>query len=159
MVLLNKDEIKELIPHREPFLLIDEIVALDPGKTCTAVKYITEDDFWFSGHFPGYPVTPGVLMVEMLAQTGGVCIASVPEHKGKLGLFAKIEHAKFRRQVIPGDKLELTVEVRKIRSSVAVCTAEAHVGKEKAVTASLTFAFAPRDPKQMNIAEASDAAE
>jgi 3-hydroxyacyl-[acyl-carrier-protein] dehydratase len=149
MVLLNKDEIKELIPHREPFLLIDEIIALDPGKTCTAVKYITENEFWFQGHFPGYPVTPGVLMVEMMAQTGGVCIASMPEYKGKLGLFAKIDRAKFRRQVVPGDKLVLMVEVRKVRSNVAVCDAEAHVGKEKAVTASLTFAFAPQKPKQL----------
>jgi len=153
MVLLNKDEIKELIPHREPFLLIDEIIALDPGKTCTAVKYITENDFWFSGHFPDYPVTPGVLMIEMLAQTGGVCIASMPEHKDKLGLFAKIDDARFRRQVVPGDKLELSVTVKKIRSSVAVCSAEAHVGKEKAATACLTFAFAPQTPKQISIAE------
>lgn len=141
MVLLNKEEIKEIIPHREPFLLIDEIVALDPGKKCVAVKHIKEDDFWFAGHFPGMPVTPGVLMIEMLAQTGGVCVGVMPENKGRIGLFAKIDNAKFRRQVVPGDDLMLEVEITKIKSSVGVCKAVATVNGERAVTADLTFAF------------------
>jgi 3-hydroxyacyl-[acyl-carrier-protein] dehydratase len=141
MALLNKDEIKNIIPHREPFLLIDEITALEPGKTCTAVKYINAEDFWFKGHFPGMPVTPGVLMVEMLAQTGAVCVGSLPENKGKVGLFAKIEDCKFRRMVVPGDTLTLEVEIIKLRSSVGVAKGVAHVGGEKAVTAEITFAF------------------
>lgn len=141
MVLLNKDEIKGIIPHREPFLLIDEVTALDPGKKCVAVKHIREDDFWFQGHFPGMPVTPGVLMIEMLAQTGAVCVGSMPENKGKIGLFAKIDNAKFRRQVVPGDDLMLEVAMTRVKASVGVAKAIATVNGERAVTADLTFAF------------------
>jgi 3-hydroxyacyl-[acyl-carrier-protein] dehydratase len=139
--LLNKDQIKEIIPHREPFLLIDEVIALDPGKKCIARTYIQEEDFWFAGHFPGHPVTPGVLMIEMLAQTGGVCIGVVPENKGKLGFFAKIDNAKFRRQVVPGDILTLEVEMVKVRGTIAVAKGIATVGEEKAVTCDMTFAL------------------
>lgn len=142
MVLLNKDQIKEIIPHREPFLLIDEVVALEPGKKCIAKTYIQSEDFWFEGHFPGYPVTPGVLMVEMLAQTGTVCACSLPENKGKIGLFAKIDKCKFRRQVVPGDVLTLEVEMIKLRGPMGVGKATASVDGEKAVTCELTFAFA-----------------
>lgn len=144
MLLLNREQIKEVIPHREPFLLIDEVNALDPGKKCVATKYITENDFWFSGHFPGMPVTPGVLMIEMLAQTGAVCVGSMPENKGKIGLFAKIDKAKFRRQVVPGDVLRLEIEMVKIKAGVGVCKGIATVDGEKAVTADLTFAIQPQ---------------
>ncbi len=145
MVLLNKDQIKELIPHREPFLLIDEVIGLDPGKRCIARKYIKEDDFWFQGHFPGNPVTPGVLMVEMLAQTGAVCAASLPENKGRVALFAKLDKAKFRRMVLPGDVLTLEVTMLKLRGSVGVGSAVALVDGEKAVTCEMTFAFQKPD--------------
>lgn len=145
MVLLTKEEIKEIIPHREPFLLIDEITALDPGRKCVARKYIKEDDFWFEGHFPSMPVTPGVLMIEMLAQTGAVCVGILPENKGKVGLFAKIDNARFRRQVVPGDVLDLEIEMVKFKAGVGVAKAVATVGGEKAVTADLTFAFAKQN--------------
>jgi len=141
MVLLDREQIKELIPHREPFLLIDEIVALEPGKRCIAKTYIKEDDFWFRGHFPEHPVTPGVLIVEMLAQTGAVCAGSLPEHKGKIALFAKIDKAKFRRQVVPGDVLTLTVDLVKMKANMGIGKAEASVNGETAVTCELTFAF------------------
>lgn len=141
MVLLNKDQIKEIIPHREPFLLIDEVIGLEPGKKCIARTYIQKEDFWFEGHFPQYPVTPGVLMIEMLAQTGAVCAGTVPENKGKLGLFAKIDNAKFRRPVVPGDVLTLEVEMVKLRGSVGVAKGVATVNGEKAVTCEMTFAF------------------
>ena len=141
MVLLDREKIKQIIPHREPFLLIDEVVALEPGKKCIAKTYIKEDDFWFKGHFPNYPLTPGVLMIEMLAQTGAVCAGSMPENKGRVALFAKIDKAKFRRQVIPGDVLTLTVEMIKLKASVGVGKAEATVNGETAVTCELTFAF------------------
>lgn len=141
MVLLNKEQIKEIIPHRDPFLLIDEVIALDPGKKCIARTYIEPDAFWFEGHFPGNPITPGVLMIEMLAQTGAVCAGSLPENKGKTGLFAKIDKAKFKRLVLPGDVLELTVEMVKLRGPVGIGKAVATVDGELAVTAELTFAF------------------
>jgi len=141
MVLLNKEQIKEVIPHREPFLLIDEVIALEPGKKCIARKYVSADDFWFAGHFPDMPVTPGVLIVEMLAQTGAVCAGSLPENRGKVALFAKIEKCRFRRQVLPGDVLTLTVAMKKLKAGVGVGEALATVDGEKAVTCELTFAF------------------
>ena len=141
MVLLNKEQIKDIIQHREPFLLIDEVIALDPGKKCVARTYIKEDDFWFQGHFPGNPVTPGVLMIEMLAQTGAVCAGSLPENKGKTALFARIDKAKFKRMVLPGDVLTLEVEMVKLKGPVGIGKAVATVDGELAVTAELTFAF------------------
>jgi len=141
MVILDKEQIKEIIPHRAPFLLIDEVTELEPGVKCTARTYIREDDFWFKGHFPEMPVTPGVLIVEMLAQTGAVCAGTVPENKGKIALFAKIDNAKFRRQVVPGDVLTLQIEIIKMKASVGVGRAIATVDGQKAVTCDLTFAF------------------
>ncbi len=142
MPILTKEEIMAVIPHREPFLLIDEVLELEPGVRCVAVKTMREDEFWFRGHFPGMPVTPGVLMVEMLAQTAGVCVGSLPENKGKIGLFAKISEAKFRRMVAPGDVLTLEVEITKLKASVVVAEGLAHVGGERAVSCGLTFAYA-----------------
>ncbi|MDR2908934.1 MAG: 3-hydroxyacyl-ACP dehydratase FabZ [Oscillospiraceae bacterium] len=141
MVLLNKEEIMEVIPHREPFLLIDEVTALDPGKKCVAVKHLTSSDAWVPGHFPGYPVTPGVLMVEMLAQAGAVCVGVLPEHKGKTALLAKLDNAKFRRQVLPGETLTLEVEMVKLRAGIGVGRCRAAVGDEVALTCEITFAF------------------
>ena len=130
-ILMNKEQIMEIIPHRDPFLLIDEIVEMEVGVKVKARKYIKEDDFWFKGHFPNYPVTPGVLMIEMLAQAGAVCMLSKPEFKGKIGLFGGIDKAKFRRQVVPGDVLDLEVEVIRQRGPVATCKGLASVGGER----------------------------
>jgi len=145
MVLLNREQIKAVIPQRDPFLLIDEVIALEPGRKCIARKYLTENDFWVPGHFPGMPVTPAVMTIEMLAQTGAVCIGAMEEYKGKVALFAKIDKAKFRRQLLPGEVVTLEVEIAKLRSSVGVGKARASVDGELAVTAELTFAFAPPD--------------
>ncbi len=139
-VLMNREQIMEVIPHRDPFLLIDEVLEMEEGKRVVARKYIKEDDYWFKGHFPEKPVTPGVLMVEMLAQTGAVCILSQPEFKGKIALFAGIDKAKFRRQVVPGDVLDLEVEIISQRGPIGVGKATASVDGKKAVTCEIKFA-------------------
>jgi len=141
MVLLNREQIKDVIPQREPFLLIDEVIALEPGRKCIARKHLKEDDFWVPGHFPGMPVTPAVMTIEMLAQTGAVAIGTNEEYKGKTALFAKIDKAKFRKQLVPGDVVTLEVELVKLRSNVGVGKARATVDGDLAVTAELTFAF------------------
>ena len=138
MALLDKNQIMEIIPHRDPFLLIDEVEELEIGKRVVAKKFIAPDSFWFRGHFPEHPVTPGVLIVEMLAQAGAVCALAMPENKGKIAFFAGIDKAKFRRQVLPGDTLRLEVEMLKVRGSFGVGKA---VGGERAVTAEITFAL------------------
>ena len=135
---LNKEEIMEIIPHRDPFLLIDEIVELEPGVRAVGKKYLKPDEFWFKGHFPQEPVQPGVLTIEMLAQTGAVCSLSMPENKGKIAYFAGIDKAKFRNKALPGDTLIHEVEVIKARGPVAVCKATATVDGKKIVTAELT---------------------
>ena len=142
---LNQEQIKEIIPHRDPFLLIDEVTACEPGVSVTAVKHLKEDDYWFKGHFPGQPVTPGVLMIEMLAQAGAVCALSLPENKGKIAFFAGIDKARFRGQVLPGDTLELSVTMTEKKGPIGFGKAIATVNGKKVVTAEISFAVS--DPK------------
>lgn len=135
---LNK--IKEIIPHREPFLFLDEIIFLEPGKKVIAKKTITNEEFWVKGHFPNFAVCPGVISIEMLAQAGAVCILAVPENKGKIALFGGIDKARFKRQIFPGEEVLLTVDIIKQVGAIGIGKAVAKVGEEIAVLAQITFA-------------------
>jgi len=137
-LLLNREQIMEIIPHRDPFLLIDEIEELEPGVRCVAKKYLKPDEYWFAGHFPGAPVQPGVLTIEMLAQAGAVCALSLPENKGKTAFFGGIDKAKFRRMVKPGETLTLCVEFVKTRGRIILGKGEASVDGERAVSCEFT---------------------
>ena len=140
-MVLDREQIKEIIPHRDPFLLIDTVEELTPGVRAVATKYIRPDEDWFRGHFPNYPVTPGVLVIEMLAQTGAVCALSLPENRGKIAFFAGIDKAKIRRNVMPGDTVTLEVEIIKSKMNIGFGKAVASVNGKKAVTCELSFAI------------------
>ena len=136
----NSNEIQKIIPHRYPFLLVDKIVDGEEGKWAKGIKAVTANEMHFVGHFPEYHVMPGVLIIEALAQVGAVAILSLEENKGKIAFFAGIDKAKFRKQVVPGDLLELEVELIKVRGPIGYGKAIAKVDGKVAVTAELKFA-------------------
>ncbi|NLG65829.1 MAG: 3-hydroxyacyl-ACP dehydratase FabZ [Actinobacteria bacterium] len=142
---LDRAGVEALLPHRPPFLLVDEVIELDPGVRCVARRAVRPDDWWFAGHFPGNPVMPGVLIVEALAQAGAVAALSLPENVGKLALFARIDKVRFKRVVRPGDTLTLTVEVIAMRAGVGRGAVLATVDGEMACRGELTFALADPD--------------
>ena len=137
--MLDITEIKKIIPHRYPMLLIDRVEELIPGEKAVAKRNVTINEELFNGHFPGNPVMPGVLIVEALAQTGAVALLSLPEFKGKTAYFGGIKSAKFRKVVRPGDSLRLEVTLEKIRNNVGLGKAVATVDGKEACTAELTF--------------------
>jgi 3-hydroxyacyl-[acyl-carrier-protein] dehydratase len=137
-------EIMRVLPHRYPFLLIDRVVELERGKRVVAIKNVTANEPQFTGHFPERPIMPGVMMVEALAQAGGVAVLSLPENAGKLALFAGIDECRFRRTVLPGDSLRLEVTVDKLQRMFGRARAVATVDGEVAVEAVLSFII-PRD--------------
>ena len=139
--MLDIKDIMEIIPHRNPFLLIDKIEDLVPGKSAVGYKNVTMNEPFFPGHFPIEPVMPGVLIVEALAQTGAVAILSMEDYKGKIAYFAGINNLKFKKKVIPGDVLKLEVEIIKQKGPVGVGKAIATVDGKIAVTGELTFAI------------------
>ncbi|OJU09089.1 MAG: 3-hydroxyacyl-[acyl-carrier-protein] dehydratase FabZ [Clostridiales bacterium 43-6] len=139
--MLNKEQIKEIIPHRDPFLLIDEILELEPGKRAVGKKYVSEEEYYFKGHFPGQPVMPGVLIVESLAQVGAVSVLSLSEFKGKIAFFGGIKNARFRKVVRPGDELRLEVELVTLRSRIGIGQAKAYLGDDVACECEITFAI------------------
>lgn len=141
MSLLNTQQIMEILPHRNPFLLIDTIEELVPGEKAVAKKNVTMNEPYFMGHFPGTPVMPGVLIIEALAQTGAVAILCQDEWKGKTAYFAGINNAKFKQKVVPGDTLELTTEIIKVKGPIGVGKAVAKVNGKTACMAELTFAI------------------
>ena len=141
MSLMTAKEIMEIIPHRQPFMLIDTIEELEEGKRVVAKKCVSYNEPFFTGHFPQEPVMPGVLIVEALAQTGAVAILSQPEFKGKTAYFAAINNAKFKGKVVPGDVLTLETEIIKIKGPIGVGAAKAYVDGKLVTTAELTFAI------------------
>ncbi|MFD0050343.1 3-hydroxyacyl-ACP dehydratase FabZ [Actinomycetes bacterium NPDC127524] len=139
--MLDITQIKEIIPHRYPFLLIDKIVEIENGKRAVGIKNVTANEEFFNGHFPEYPVMPGVLIVEALAQVGSVAVLIQDEYRGRLGFFAGIDSCRFKRQVKPGDQLRLEVELTRLRGSVGKGKAVATVDGEIACEAEIMFAF------------------
>ena len=136
----GRREIEEILPHREPFLLLDEVLELEPGRRVVARREVRAEDPWFAGHFPGRPVMPGVLIVEAMAQAGAVAVLWQDENRGRIAFFAGIDDCRFKRVVEPGDTLTLTCEIETVRGPVGRGKATAHVGDELAARGTLTFA-------------------
>ncbi len=138
--MLNKEEIEKIIPQREPFLMIDEVEEYVPGESCIAYKNVKVEEWYFKGHFPGNPIMPGVLITESLAQAGAVAILSMEENKGKNALFGGINNMKFKKMVVPGDRLKLEVNIIKRKGPIGVGEALATVDGVVAAKGELTFA-------------------
>lgn len=138
---MDINEIMKVIPHRYPFLLIDRILDLEPGKKAAGIKNISVNEPFFQGHFPGYPVMPGVLIIEAMAQVGAVAVLTMPGMENKLALFAGIDGARFRRQVVPGDILRLEVEIVRIKGPLGKGRGVASVDGQMAAEAELMFAL------------------
>ena len=141
MSVYTTKELLEILPHRQPMLMIDTLDELEPGKRAVGKKCVSYNEPYFAGHFPGEPVMPGVLIVEALAQVGAAVMLSCPEFKGKLVYFGGIEHCRFRKKVVPGDVLMLEVEMIRQKGPLGVGKATATVDGKTAVTAELTFAI------------------
>ena len=139
--MLDIQQIKDTIPHRYPFLLVDRVLEVEAGKKAVAIKNVTANEPFFNGHFPEYPVMPGVLIVEALAQTSGIAMMQTSENEGKLGLFAGIDKCRFKRQVIPGDQLRLEAEITRMRGSIAKANVKATVEDELVCEAEIMFAI------------------
>ena len=141
---LEAADIMRILPHRYPFLLVDRVIELEPGKRAVGIKQVTANEPQFTGHFPDRPIMPGVLMVEALAQTAGIAVYTLDEYRGKLGLFAGIDDCRFKRMVVPGETLRLEVNVEKLRGMFGRVRASASVDGEIAVEATLSIII-PRD--------------
>jgi 3-hydroxyacyl-[acyl-carrier-protein] dehydratase len=139
-MLMNQEDILKIIPHRDPFVLVDSVATMDTHHI-TAFKQLTGDEHFFQGHFPDFPVMPGVLIVEALAQAGAILILSRPENRGKLAFFGGMDKVRFKRKVLPGDKLRLEVTINKIRSNIGFASGQAFVDGELAASAEIICAI------------------
>lgn len=139
MMELNSNQIQEILPHRYPFLLVDKITDMEPGAWAKGIKCVTANEMHFCGHFPNHHVMPGVLIIEALAQVGAIAILSLPENKGKLAFFGGIKNARFKKQVQPGDVIELYCELTQSRGAVGFGKAVAKVDGKVAAQGELSF--------------------
>lgn len=138
---LNNQQIKEILPHRYPFLLVDKITDYTPGKSAQGIKCVSANEGFFCGHFPAHPVMPGVLLIEALAQVGAIALLTLEEHKGKIVLFGGIKNARFKQQVVPGDVVDLYCELTEMRGPVGFGKALAKVNGKVAAQGELSFAI------------------
>ncbi len=141
---MDINQIQEILPHRYPFLLVDRIVEMEEGKRAVGLKNVTINEPFFQGHFPGYPVMPGVLLVEAMAQVGAVALLSMPDNQGKIGLFAGIDKLRFRQQVVPGDQLRIEVNLDRVRGRIGKGTGKVEVDGKVAAEGELMFAITDR---------------
>lgn len=139
--MLSNIDVQKILPHRYPFLLIDKVIEYEPGKRAVAIKNVTINEPFFQGHFPEYPIMPGVLIVEALAQAAGIAAATLEENKGKLGVFTGIDSMKFRKQVVPGDVLKLEAEVLTLKMGMAKIKVKATVDDKTAAEGEIKFAM------------------
>lgn len=147
MTVLDINEIKKILPHRYPMLLVDRILEIEPMKRAVGIKNITANEMQFLGHFPNEPIMPGVLLIEAMAQVGGVAMLYPEENRGKIAVFAKIDNVRFRKQVVPGDQVVTTAEVTKImRANMGIIHCEGRVDGKIACECDCTFAI--MDPKE-----------
>lgn len=145
MSVLTTKEILDILPHRQPFMLVDTIEELEPGVRAVGKKCVTYNEPFFAGHFPGEPVMPGVLLIEALAQVGAVAILSMPENKGKIAFFGGIKDARFKGKVLPGDVLKMETEIIKMKGPIGVGSAKAYVEGRVVAQAELTFAVGAKE--------------
>lgn len=148
--IIDINKIREIIPHRYPFLLIDRITYIEPGIKAIGYKNMTSNEPFFQGHFPGNPIMPGVLIVEALAQLGCVAMLVKEEYKNMMGLFAGIDSVRFKKPVLPGDRLDLSVELLKLKGPIGKFKAEAKVDGQLACEAEVLFAIVPKPENRAN---------